>query len=105
MFLLNKPCHYLVRPGGLPPLDELSWQLVPPVQKHESIMIGFSVGFTVETTHSRCQRVHGFRRHRCPEALSLVDRACWVWKLILCVKIYAGPVSWTLDNRRPGRLV
>lgn len=68
-------------------------------------MIGFTVDFTIETTHSRRQRVHGFRGHRCPEALPLVDRACWVLKLILCVKLHAGPVSWTLDNRRPRRLV
>lgn len=64
MFLLNKPQHYLIRPGGLPPVDELSRQLVSPVQQHESIMVSFSVDFTVEATYGRCQGARGFRRHR-----------------------------------------
>lgn len=75
MLLLNEPGHYLICSGRLPPVDELSWQLVPPIQKHESIMIGFSVDVTVEATSSGCQGSHGFRRHWYPETLPLNSRA------------------------------
>lgn len=69
-------------------------------------MISFCVDFTVEATYDRCQGARGFRRHRCPEALPLAERACWgLLELILCAKAHAGPVSWALDDRRPGRLV